>query len=79
LRQESNVPVVILTAMSSHDIEARCLEAGADDHVLKPFDRDVLMARCRSAVRRYATPARSATAAAHPAAAAGHKRLVGRR
>ncbi len=53
LRQTSDVPVVVLTAIGDRETEARCLAAGADDHVLKPFDREVLMARCRSAIRRY--------------------------
>lgn len=63
LRKDSDVPVVVLTAWASRDVEARCLETGADDHVLKPFDQEVLLARCRSAVRRYTTPARSAAVA----------------
>jgi DNA-binding response OmpR family regulator len=58
LRQSSDVPVVVLTAIGNRETEARCLEAGADDHVRKPFDRDVLLARCRSAARRYRKPAR---------------------
>lgn len=64
LRQSSNVPVVVLTSFEDHDCEARCLEAGADDHVLKPFDREVLLARCRCAMRRYLTPARPSQLAA---------------
>jgi len=53
LRQTSDVPVVVLTSTSNGDSEARCLDAGADDHVAKPFDRDVLLARCWAPVRRY--------------------------
>lgn len=59
LRQTSDVPVVVLTAIGSRETEARCLADGADDHLLKPFDREVLMARCRSAARRYRAPAQS--------------------
>lgn len=59
LRKTSDVPVVVLTSTGNHESEARCLDAGADDHVVKPFDREVLLARCRSAVRRYTTLPRS--------------------
>lgn len=65
LRQNSDVPVVVLTAIGNRETEARCLEAGADDHVRKPFDRDILLARCRSATRRYRTPARPRAAGAN--------------
>jgi two-component system KDP operon response regulator KdpE len=58
LRQSSNVPVVILASFNDSESEVRCLEDGADAHVLKPFDRDMLLARCRSVVRRYMAPAR---------------------
>lgn len=59
LRKSSDVPVVVLTSTSTPESEAKCLNAGADDHVAKPFQRDVLLARCRTALRRYTTPARS--------------------
>jgi len=59
IRRSSNVPVVVLTAIGTSETEARCLEAGADDHVRKPFEREILLARCQSAVRRYRTPARA--------------------
>ena len=53
LRKTSDVPVVVLTSTSNGESEARCLDAGADDHVAKPFDGDVLLARCWAPVRRY--------------------------
>ncbi|MFN2222834.1 MAG: response regulator [Chloroflexota bacterium] len=59
LRQTSDVPVVVLTAIGNRETEARCLEAGADDHVRKPFERDILLARCHAAVRHYKRLARS--------------------
>lgn len=47
-----NLPVMILTGR--HDLESRirCLEAGADDVVLKPFSFRELSARCRALLRR---------------------------
>lgn len=57
LRQSSNVPVVVLTSVDKGEEIVRCLDAGADDYVAKPFEGDVLLARCWSAVRRYTNPA----------------------
>ncbi|UCG24060.1 MAG: response regulator [Chloroflexota bacterium] len=57
LRQTSNVPVVVLTSIDKGEEIVRCLDAGADDYVAKPFEGDVLLARCWSAVRRYTNPA----------------------
>ena len=52
LRQESNVPVVMLTAMG--DVEDRIigLEYGADDYVAKPFDPKELLLRISSVLKR---------------------------
>ncbi|SEA07092.1 Signal transduction histidine kinase [Arachidicoccus rhizosphaerae] len=41
----SHIPVVILTAEESSDIRLRCVEAGADDYITKPFEKELLMAR----------------------------------
>jgi DNA-binding response OmpR family regulator len=57
LRRTSNVPVVVLTSIDKGEEIVRCLDAGADDYVAKPFEGDVLLARCWSAVRRYTNPA----------------------
>jgi DNA-binding response OmpR family regulator len=78
IRQSSNVPVVVLTAVGTSETEARCLEAGADDHVRKPFEREILLARCQSAVRRYRTPARSRPAAGKSLISNGEKPKAGR-
>ena len=52
VRQESEVPIVIVTARSdSHDVVAG-LEAGADDYVRKPFVVQELGARLRALLRR---------------------------
>jgi DNA-binding response OmpR family regulator len=52
LRALSGVPIIMLTALSGDDEEARGLEAGADDYVVKPFSPKVLLARARAALRR---------------------------
>ncbi|MCE1185925.1 response regulator [Zoogloea sp.] len=46
------VPVLILTARDQVADKVRCLDLGADDYVIKPFDLDELAARLRALVRR---------------------------
>lgn len=45
------VPVIILTGMDGSAERIRCIEAGADDFISKPFDRLELVARVRSLLR----------------------------
>ena len=52
LRALSGVPIIMITALSGDDEEARSLEAGADDYVVKPFSPKVLLARSRAVLRR---------------------------
>jgi two-component system KDP operon response regulator KdpE len=53
LRSWSNVPVIILSVVSSEDEKVRLLKAGADDYVVKPFGMAELLARGEAALRRY--------------------------
>ena len=52
LRELSNVPIIMLTALGDDAAVARGLEAGADDYVVKPISRQVLLARARAVLRR---------------------------
>jgi two-component system KDP operon response regulator KdpE len=53
LRSWSNVPVIILSVVSSEEEKVRLLRAGADDYVVKPFGMAELLARSDAALRRY--------------------------
>lgn len=50
----SPVPVLVLTARDQVADKVRCLDLGADDYVVKPFDLDELAARLRALIRRAA-------------------------
>ena len=49
-----DVPVLLLTSLSRTNIKVRALDLGADDYIVKPFDRAELVARVRRALRRSA-------------------------
>jgi two-component system KDP operon response regulator KdpE len=53
IRSWSNVPIIILSVVSSEDEKVRLLQAGADDYVVKPFGMAELLARSEAALRRY--------------------------
>ena len=52
LRQESQVPVMMLTVRAAEEDEVRGLDLGADDYLRKPFSPRALLARVRSLLRR---------------------------
>jgi OmpR family response regulator RpaB len=52
LRKESDVPVIMLTALGDVADRITGLELGADDYVVKPFSPKELEARIRSVLRR---------------------------
>ena len=53
LREQRNIPVILLSAKSEDADKIFGLSAGADDYVTKPFNPSELMARVRSQLRRY--------------------------
>ena len=55
LRQWTDVPVILLSAVGEEREKVAAFDAGADDYVTKPFGIDELLARLRAALRR-ATP-----------------------
>jgi len=52
IREESDVPVIMLTAKGEEDDRVRGLELGADDYVSKPFSPRELVSRVRAVLRR---------------------------
>jgi len=52
LRRTSNVPVLMLTAMSTSTDIIRGLEAGGDDYLTKPYDLSVFLMRVEALLRR---------------------------
>ncbi|MFC6100234.1 two-component regulator propeller domain-containing protein [Olivibacter domesticus] len=41
----SNIPIILLTASTSKEVQLKSLDSGADDFLTKPFERDYLVAR----------------------------------
>jgi DNA-binding response OmpR family regulator len=52
IREESNLPILMLTARDTVEDRVLGLDSGADDYVIKPFDIDELLARVRAQLRR---------------------------
>ena len=52
LRQEMNIPILILTARDDEIDRVIGLEIGADDYITKPFSMRELMARVKAHLRR---------------------------
>jgi len=53
LREEYNIPIILLTAKSESSDKVLGLNIGADDYITKPFDPVEVQARVRSQLRRY--------------------------
>ncbi len=80
LRAESNMPIIMLTAMGEEIDRIVGLEMGADDYLPKPFNPRELLARIRSVLRRAdATPAAVSAPGRAILSFAGWKLDLGRR
>ena len=53
IRQNNNVPILILSAKAEGSDRVLGLEAGADDYLVKPFYQQELLARVKALLRRY--------------------------
>jgi two-component system, OmpR family, response regulator MprA len=52
LRADGDVPILMLTARDALDSRVEGLDSGADDYLVKPFERQELLARLRALLRR---------------------------
>lgn len=52
LRSGGDVPILILTARADTEDRVKGLDTGADDYLVKPFERQELLARIRALLRR---------------------------
>ena len=52
LREGDDVPILMLTARDAVESRVEGLDAGADDYLVKPFERQELLARLRALLRR---------------------------
>jgi two-component system phosphate regulon response regulator OmpR len=76
LRGTTNVPILMLTALSESESRVQGLEAGADDYVAKPFDPRELVLRLNNILKRSAPSARPVVRA-RPASAPSTCRSTG--
>lgn len=51
----SHIPVILLTSSSSAEIKLKGIEGGADDHITKPFDKEMLLARVANLLKSRST------------------------
>ncbi len=52
IREFSKVPILVLSALNSPKIITSCLDAGADDYLVKPASTKVLLAHIQNLVKR---------------------------
>ena len=52
LRRDDDVPILMLTARDALEARVEGLDSGADDYLVKPFERQELLARLRALLRR---------------------------
>lgn len=52
LKEVTEIPIIILSALNQTDSIVRALELGADDYITKPFDQNEVVARVESVLRR---------------------------
>ena len=52
LRAWTSTPIVVMSVRDQESEKIACLDAGADDYLVKPFERQELLARMRALLRR---------------------------
>ena len=52
IREQSEVPIIVVTVRREESEKVELLDAGADDYITKPFGKQEVLARIRAALRR---------------------------
>ena len=52
IRQKSNVPIIMLTALDGEESQIKGLDLQADDYITKPFSMPVLIRKIAAILRR---------------------------
>ena len=65
LREQYNIPIILLTAKSEDTDKILGLNIGADDYITKPFNPIEVIARVKSHLRRYTSLGGMAKRASH--------------
>jgi len=55
LREWSQIPIIMLSALGNESDKVKCLDVGADDYMTKPFGASELIARVKAVLRRTET------------------------
>ncbi len=55
IREENNIPIILISAKTQERDKIDGLETGADDYITKPFSPPEVLARVRAQLRRYTT------------------------
>ena len=74
LRTGGDVPILMLTARDALDARVEGLDSGADDYLVKPFERDELLARLRALLRRRPAARQRVSGGGRPPAQPRHPR-----
>ncbi|QVK17407.1 response regulator transcription factor [Mycoplasmatota bacterium] len=53
LRKKTNIPIIIISALSSDIEQVMGIELGADDYLVKPFNLSLLLAKIKACLRRF--------------------------
>ena len=79
LRAADDVPILMLTARDALEARVEGLDAGADDYLVKPFERQELLARLRALLRRRPPRGSASLVVGRPVAQPRHARGAPRR
>lgn len=61
IREKSDVPIIVISAKTALEDKVRVLNLGADDYLIKPFEKEEVIARVNGALRRYGRLGRTGT------------------